>query len=60
MLQGAWASCHQHVEDVFVGGEDVVGIAAGDCSDINGIVVVVVEEEDVVTSLAGWHWESAR
>jgi hypothetical protein len=53
------SSCRQHVEDVFVGGKDVVGIAAGDCTDIDGVAVVVVEEEDAVISLAGWHRESA-
>ena len=32
-----------------------MGIAARDCSDIDGVAVVVVEEEDVVISLARWH-----
>lgn len=53
------ASSHQHVEDVFVDGEDMVGISAWDCSDIDGVAVAVGEGEDVVISLAGWHWESA-
>jgi hypothetical protein len=60
MEQGASALQHQHVKDVSVGGEDVVGIAAGDCSDIDGVAVIVVEQEYVVISLARWHWESAH
>jgi hypothetical protein len=50
---------YQHVEDVFVGGQNVVGIAAGHCLDIDGVAVVVVQKEYVVISLAGRHWESA-
>ena len=59
MEQWSSSSLYQHVVDVLVGCEDVVGIAAWDCSDIDGVAVVVVEEEDLVISLAGWHWESA-
>ena len=35
-------------------------MAAWNGSDVDGVAVVIVEQEYVIVSSAGWHWESAR
>ena len=37
----------------------MVGLAVWDDTDIDGVAVVVVEQEDAVVSLAGRDWEFA-
>ena len=56
---GFAASANQHVVDVFKGSDNVVGLAGWDGSDIDGVTVVVVEQEDLVVSLAGRDWKLA-
>jgi hypothetical protein len=56
---GAMALQHQHVVDVFVGGEDMCGASGGNGLDIDGVAVTVAQQEDGVISLAGGDGKSA-